>query len=404
MSKHFLTNEVNTSVSTPGSGVSALFFDTDKKQKYKNDSGTVNELLDTSFQSIATAGATTTLTNTSQNNTIFTGVSTQTLVFPDATTLVNGKQYQIDNNSTGLVTVNANGGGGLLILASLTSAYFTLLTNASAPGTWEVDYHGINITTGKVLSVTNSLTLTGTDGNTITFPSGSDTAVMLTGTQNITGVKTMTNMTTAAGTTAIPSMTQTAGTNLTSAVAGAWENDAIGLYFTTNTTDGRANVPIRQHFRLTANGSNVTTIANFFGATSNISLVASAYYDIEIMCFFTKTTSEILTWTFTNSAAPTSQQIYWEQSPITGVVAPPGTATSLIGQFINDATAARTVAAGSLTTAVNHYMRCRILLKNGTGTSLKIQCANPAGSITPLLGSFWTATRIPTGNTGTFAA
>lgn len=257
--------------------------------------------------------------------------------------------------------------------------------------------------TATVLTVAEAQTTS----QTLNVPNIAGSSIIITDTlsQNITGVKTMTNMTTAAGTTGVPSMTLTGGTNLTSAVAGAVENDSIALYGTTNTTDGRAQVPLRQHFRLTSNGTNVTTtIGNFFGANSNISLVASAYYEIEIVCFFTKTTTEILTWTFTNSAAPTSQQIYWEQSPLTGVVAPPGTATSLIGQLINDATAVRTVAAGSLTTAVNHYMRCRIMLKNGTGTSLKIQATNPAGSITPLLGSFWTATRIPTGNTGTFAA
>lgn len=216
--------------------------------------------------------------------------------------------------------------------------------------------------------------------------------------------KTFTNPQTTAGTTALPSMTINGGTLLTNAIAGGIENDAIGLYGTTNTTDGRGHIQARQHFRLTANGSNVTTIANFFGTTSNISLVASAYYEIEIWCFFTKTTTEILTWSLINSAAPTSQQIYWEQSPITGIVAPPGTATNLFGQFINDATATRTIAAGSLTTAVNHFMHCKIFLKNGTGTSLKIQCANPAGSVTPLLGSQWASVRIPTGNIGTFAA
>lgn len=220
----------------------------------------------------------------------------------------------------------------------------------------------------------------------------------------ITGVKTMTNPTMAAGTTAIPSFTQASGVLMTSPTAGVNEFDGVGFYSTIEATAGRGQVPVRQHFRLTTNGGNVTTIANFFGANSNIVLVASAYYEIEIVCFFLKTTTEILTWTLTNSAAPTAQDIIWEQSPITGLVAPPGTATMLSGQVQNDATAAKTVAAGSLTTAVNHYMRCRILLKNGTGTSLKIQCANPAGSITPLLGSFWTATRIPTANTGTFAA
>jgi hypothetical protein len=248
------------------------------------------------------------------------------------------------------------------------------------------------------LETTNKKLTTKNDAGTLS------TLVDRESSESITGVKTMTNPTTLAGTATVPSMTLTHGTNLTSAVADAVENDAIGMYATTNTTDGRGHIQARQHFRLTANGSNVTTIANFFGATSNISLVASAYYEIEIWCFFTKTTTEILTWTFTNSAAPTSQQIYWEQSPLTGIVAPPGTATNLVGQFINDATAARTVAAGSLTTAVNHFMHCKIFLKNGTGTSLKIQCANPAGSITPLLGSQWTSVRIPTANTGTFAA
>lgn len=399
------TNIVNTSISTPSSGVTALFVDTDKKLKMRNDAGTLIEILDGSTQSIATAAGTTTLTNTSPNNTIFTGVTTQTLVLPDATTLAVGKSYQIDNNSTGLVTVNANGGGGVVILGASTQAYLTLTANGTAPGTWEVDYIGDVIASGKVVNFSNSLTFAGTDGNTITFPSGSDTAVMLTGTQNITGVKTMTNMTTAAGTTAIPSMTQTAGTNLTNAAAGAWENDAVGLYFTTNTSDGRAHVPIRQDFRLTSNGSNITTtIANFFGANSNISLVANAYYDIEIFLVFLKTTTEILTITLTNSAAPTSQNIKWEQSAIGGVVAPPGAATSTFGLAVNDATAAKVIAAGSLTTAVNHYIKINIQLKNGTGTSLKIQATNPAGSITPLLGSYWRATRIPTGNTGTFAA
>lgn len=260
---------------------------------------------------------------------------------------------------------------------------------------------------GASTSTTLTLAEAQTTSQTLNVPNLAGSSIIITDTlaQSITGVKTMTNMTTAAGTTGVPSMTLTHGTNLTSAVADAVENDAIAMYGTTNTTDGRAQIPLRQHFRLTANGGNVTTIANFFGATSNISLVASAYYDIDIWCFFTKTTTEILTWTFTNSAAPTSQQIYWEQSPLAGVVAPPGTAgTHFTGVAINDATAAKAIAAGSLTTAVNHFMHCRILLKNGTGTSLKIQCANPAGSITPLLGSFWTATRIPTGNTGTFAA
>lgn len=212
-------------------------------------------------------------------------------------------------------------------------------------------------------------------------------------------------ITTAAGTTSVAPAMFTGGTNLTTAAAGAFENDAIAPYFTTNTSDGRGHIPTRQHFRLTANGAAFNTISNFFGTTSNIVLVASAYYMIEVVLLFTKTTAETVTVTLTNSAAPTSQNISWEQSPITGIVAPPGSATDLFGIIAGGTTAATAITTGSLTTGVTHWIRMRIDLKNGTGTSLKIQAAcTTASGITPLLGSYWTSTRLPTGNTGAFAA
>lgn len=257
-------------------------------------------------------------------------------------------------------------------------------------------------TTGITLTVSSAQTT----AQTLSIPNIAGASIVITDTlaQSITGVKTMTGMTTLAGTTAVASFVQQGGTNLTTAAVGAHENDSICMYQTTNTTDGRARIPACQHFRLTANGSSITTIANVFGTTSNISLVASAFYYIEIVMFFLKSaTTDALTITLTNSVAPTSQNIYWEMSPITGVVAPPGTATMLEGMIQNDATAVRTIVTGTLTLSVNHYIRIRIELTNGTGTSLKIQATNATG-VTPLRGSFWTATRIPTGNTGTFAA
>jgi hypothetical protein len=94
--------------------------------------------------------------------------------------------------------------------------------------------------------------------------------------------------------------------------------------------------------------------------------------------------------------------VHVEQSPLTGVVTT--AAAYLAADIVASTTAAQTFVTGSLTTAVNHFIKLRVTLKNGTGTSLKIQATNPAGSITPLLGSYWTAVRIPTGNTGAFAA
>jgi hypothetical protein len=230
--------------------------------------------------------------------------------------------------------------------------------------------------------------------------------LQVTGDTKLTGKLGLTDlMTFATGTTSLAAYNVPAGTLKTTPVAGDNEFDGVNFYATIDTTSKRGCIPVEQYFHLTADGSNITTtIANFFGTTSNISLVASAYYDIEMMLVFTKTTTEALTITLTNSAAPTSQNIYWEESPASGLVAPPGTATALTGFVRNDATAAKAIVTASLTTATDHYIYIRIQLKNGTGTSLKIQATNPAGSITPRLGSFWRCRRMSPNNVGTFAA
>lgn len=208
-----------------------------------------------------------------------------------------------------------------------------------------------------------------------------------------------------AGTTALAQLQFSPGSLLNTPAAGiVHEFDGASFYDTIDTSSGRGQVPVRQNFHLTVAGGAITTIANFFGATSNISLVANAYYEIEVVCFFLKTTADTVVWTLTNSAAPTGQNIQYEMSPITGIVAPPGTATLLSGQAYNDTTAAYNFTTGTLTTGVNHYAKFKIQLKNGTGTSLKIQATATTGSVTPGIGSYWTCTRMPAGNTGTFSA
>ena len=200
-------------------------------------------------------------------------------------------------------------------------------------------------------------------------------------------------------------LTFTSGTLLTSTNAGTVNYDGASFYGTVDTSTGCGPIPVFNEYRLIAAGSTVgTTIANYFGTTSNIPLVPNAYYEIEVVMFFLKTTAGTVTLTLTNSAAPTSQDVYFEMSPITGVVAPPGTATMLKGQVFNDATAALAYTTGSISNGVNNYARFRILLTNGAGTSLKIQATCSAGSLTPGIGSFWSARRLPATNNGTYAA
>ena len=145
------------------------------------------------LQSIATGGGTTTLTAATPYYTVFTGSQTQTVVLPDATTLSVGQKYGIENDSTQVITVNTSGGGALWIIAPGADLYLALLTNSPAAGTWEVDYSGVGTASGKKLTVSNTLTLAGTDGTTMTFPSTSATIARTDAANTFTGVQTMTS-------------------------------------------------------------------------------------------------------------------------------------------------------------------------------------------------------------------
>lgn len=215
------------------------------------------------------------------------------------------------------------------------------------------------------------------------------------------GINTSAFLNLAAGTTTKTPLLFNSGTNLTTAIAGAEEFDGIQKYFTIDTTSGRGATPVQQYFHLTANGSAITTIANFFGTTSNISIVSGGYYIIDLDLWYATTGTGADTFTFTNSAAPTSQNIHVDSAPATGITSTP--TASLTADILNSTTAAQTYVTSSLT-AGNHHDHFKILLKNGTGTSLKIQATAGGTNITPQIGSYWTAQRISPNNIGTFAS
>lgn len=94
----------------------------------------------------ATAGGTTTLTNTSRQIQVFTGSLNQTVVLPSATTMSVGQKFEIYNSSTGVITILANGGlppvdnngAGSIpnILSPNSSLVIKLSANGSAAGVW----------------------------------------------------------------------------------------------------------------------------------------------------------------------------------------------------------------------------------------------------------------------------
>lgn len=91
--------------------------------------------------STASAGGTTTLTATSNTVQIFTGVTTQTVVLPNATTLPVGRSFYIGSQTTGALTIQDASAGTLTTILALESATFRLITNGSAAGSWDVEFH-----------------------------------------------------------------------------------------------------------------------------------------------------------------------------------------------------------------------------------------------------------------------
>jgi hypothetical protein len=146
------------------------------------------------FATTPTAAGTTTLTVTSAAIQVFTGSTTQTVKLP-TTSVVAGQAFRIVNTSTGAVTVQSSGANTICVLAGGTEATFTALvaTPTTAAG-WDCNYHAVEVASGKTLTASNSLTLAGTDGTTMTFPGTSDTVVTLGATQTLTG-KTLTSPT-----------------------------------------------------------------------------------------------------------------------------------------------------------------------------------------------------------------
>lgn len=243
-----------------------------------------------------------------------------------------------------------------------------------------------NVTVG-VAGNAAILTVTGTGAN-------------IAGTANITGNVVGASFTPIAGTTSKAPIVLTSGTNLTAATAGAIEYDGSFIYATRNTTSGRGVLMSPQFLRLTANGSNITTIASYFATGSTISLTTSAVYEIEYNLYFTKTTTEAVTFTFGFSNAPVNVNAFAVFTPLAG----PSVGASQSAANIAS-TGNTTIVTGSLTTAVNHHAMIRAVIEANatTGGTLVLNASNPTGSITPLKGSYLKYSRIPASSSGAFS-
>lgn len=129
----------------------------------------------------ATAAGTTTLTAASQTNQQFTGATTQTVVLPDATTLPVGRRFFISNRSSGVVTVNYNGGSNAQTMAAATETVFILISKATAAGTWDISYLGASGSGTTYTANQYGVALSSATNATLTIlaPASTSTAVLL---------------------------------------------------------------------------------------------------------------------------------------------------------------------------------------------------------------------------------
>lgn len=174
------------------------------------------------FASTATAGGTTTLTVGSAANQFFTGTAAQTVVLPGTSTLQLGQGFFFQNSSTGSLTITSSGGNAVKVIGPGAFAIVTCIAlTGTTAASWQASYFGDIVVSGRVLTVQNSLTLAGTDGTVVTFPSTSATIARTDAGQTFTGTQVFGALTaTALTATSLNGNTLTAGTGTLTLAAG----------------------------------------------------------------------------------------------------------------------------------------------------------------------------------------
>lgn len=134
------------------------------------------------YATIATAAGTTTLTVASAGTQRFTGITTQTLILPVASTLTLGFQFIVTNDSTGVVTVQSSGANTILAMAGNTNAIFTcILTSGTSAASWTYAYSTSAGSSGTVTSGTiNDLAYYATTGTTVSGLATANSASLVT--------------------------------------------------------------------------------------------------------------------------------------------------------------------------------------------------------------------------------
>jgi hypothetical protein len=154
------------------------------------------------YSTTATAAGTTTLTVSSNYRQFFTGTLAQTIVLPVTSTLVTGMAFEIENNSTGLLTVNSSGGNLVGTVPAGVCAHAVCIgTTLTTAADWDWDYISTTTITGtgaNVLGTSPTITtptidtITSAAATALTLQSAGTTAITVSTSQNV-GIGTTVN-------------------------------------------------------------------------------------------------------------------------------------------------------------------------------------------------------------------
>ena len=132
-----VSSNSNAAVSTFGSVITIFVTQPAEKAVYLDINGNAfANSFTPGWTSTTTAAGTTTLTVASTYYQRFVGSTTQTLVLPDATTVSKGQGFIVDNDSTGSLALQTNGGGSLGSVVPGMAAFVFCEDNSTTVGSW----------------------------------------------------------------------------------------------------------------------------------------------------------------------------------------------------------------------------------------------------------------------------
>ena len=336
------------------------------------------------YRETNTSGGTTVLNNTSSRYQRFFGGSTETITLPDVATLKTGWSFNIDNNSTGVLTLNSSGGNLVSTIKpglSVTAVCISISgTNANS---WSVEYTGFNGQTGSgsvVMSndpelVSPIITSSRFSGGSAGLPS-----ISFNNDPN-TGV-----WSPAADTIAVS----------TNGIERLRVNQLGGVSTLSNRT-GYGAVAGESAFYLSNDGTPIGPItSSFFSNNSSLLLESNSVYKIELYVCFRKNVNSNVIFNIATSVSTKRVVGYY-----IGALCPSSNTLAAGHAASQGSVETNWNAASGINNGSTYGYIFNIVLHTDAETSFNFRVTQGNGTLVPLAGSYYSAKKI-SGTIGSF--